>query len=290
MMSIQQHLQRRPVLAFYAITFAISWSLFLLVGGSDFMSGAEWEENPAFMFAILAMLTGPAIAGVFMTWQSSGSSGLREMYARLTRWRVPAPWYVAALFGAPTIVFSVLLALSLTSRDFLPPVVSDGVDAAALGGAFGAGFSTLLEELGWTGFVTPRLRSRHSVLTTGLIVGVLWTVWHLLQVTWVARVSHAEVSFAVYYPLYLLAPSLVLYRVLMVWVYERTRSLLVVTLMHASYAGASLPFLLPALTGTDFLIFFWLLSGVLALVVVAVMRPNLTQFVCSPAGLERDLA
>jgi hypothetical protein len=36
------------------------------------------------------------------------------------------------------------------------------------------------EELGWTGFATPRLRLRHGFLATGLIVGVPWGAWHLL--------------------------------------------------------------------------------------------------------------
>ena len=47
----------------------------------------------------------------------------------------------------------------------------------------GAGF---FEELGWTGFAVPRLRRRYGVLTTGLIVGVLWGAWHFLVVVWVS--------------------------------------------------------------------------------------------------------
>ena len=36
----------------------------------------------------------------------------------------------------------------------------------------------IFEELGWTGFAMPTLlrRMRYGVLTTGLIVGVLWGV------------------------------------------------------------------------------------------------------------------
>ena len=35
------------------------------------------------------------------------------------------------------------------------------------------------EELGWTGFAVPELRKRYGILTTGLIVGLLWGVWHV---------------------------------------------------------------------------------------------------------------
>ncbi len=34
------------------------------------------------------------------------------------------------------------------------------------------------EELGWTGFAIPELGKRYGILTTGLIVGLLWGAWH----------------------------------------------------------------------------------------------------------------
>jgi membrane protease YdiL (CAAX protease family) len=44
----------------------------------------------------------------------------------------------------------------------------------------------VFEEVGWTGFATPWLQRRYSAVTTGLIVGVIWGVWHLLQGLWIA--------------------------------------------------------------------------------------------------------
>jgi hypothetical protein len=35
------------------------------------------------------------------------------------------------------------------------------------------------EEIGWRGYVTPNLQKRYRGLTACLIVGVIWTVWHL---------------------------------------------------------------------------------------------------------------
>ncbi|RKN83544.1 CPBP family intramembrane glutamic endopeptidase [Ulvibacterium marinum] len=40
----------------------------------------------------------------------------------------------------------------------------------------------LLEELGWSGYVTPKLREKYSVVKTGLIIGVFWGAWHFLPV------------------------------------------------------------------------------------------------------------
>ena len=117
---------------------------------------------------------------------------------------------------------------------FLPAVFRSDDKATlllvGLATALGAGF---FEEMGWTGFAIPELRRRYGVLTTGLIVGVLWAVWHLLVYLWVSgTVTGGALSLAGYFLDAFL--FLVLFRVLMVWVYDGTGSLLIAMLMHGS--------------------------------------------------------
>jgi len=38
---------------------------------------------------------------------------------------------------------------------------------------------SLNEEPGWRGFAVPRLQKRFSPVETGLIIGFIWTIWHL---------------------------------------------------------------------------------------------------------------
>ncbi len=120
--------------------------------------------------------------------------GYRELLSRLLRWRVGARWYAAALLTAPLMMTATLLALSRLSPEFLPAILTadDNASPLLLGLAVGlvGGFA---EELGWTGFAIPRLPRRHGVLATGLTVGVLWAVWHLLQNLWVAPTSSGTV-------------------------------------------------------------------------------------------------
>jgi hypothetical protein len=130
--TIRGFIYRRPVLSYYILTFAISWSLFLLVGGSDLVSGADWEDNPAFVLAVLAMLTGPAIAGLTLTALLSRRTGRRELQARLTKWRVGVRWYAVAVLTTPVVAMAVLLGLSVASPDFLPPVLTAEGNPAAI--------------------------------------------------------------------------------------------------------------------------------------------------------------
>ena len=98
------------------------------------------------------------------------------------------------------------------------------------------------EEVGWTGFAVPRLQKRYGILTTGLIVGFVWGAWHFPPF-WTKETFTAALPFALL--LGQLFSWLPPYRILMVWVYGRTESLLVAILMHASLV-ASLSALVPA--------------------------------------------
>ncbi len=234
-MNISSFIKRHPVLTYFALTFALSWGSWLLLTG-----GAPMRSDPRFMFIVLAAPVAPAIAGLLMTGLTAGRAGYRELLARLFRWRVQARWYGVALLPAPlvAIMTGVLLSLSLRSPEFLPVIFTTADPVGLLlPGVIGGLLVGLCEELGWTGFAIPRLRLRYSVLATGLLVGVVWGAWH-------APLFARSDSFAGALPLALLLLQLFswlpAYRVLMVWAYDRTGSLLVAMLMHVSLAATSI--------------------------------------------------
>jgi membrane protease YdiL (CAAX protease family) len=227
------------VLAFYGLAFAISWGAFLLViGGPGGLPATPGQFEALLPLAVLAMLAGPPVAGLLVTGVVSGRAGYRELRSRLVRWRVGARWYALALLFAPLLYLALLLPLSLLSAAFVPGVLASGAEAPVLvlgvAIALGAG---VLEELGWTGFATPRLRRRYGVLTTGLIVGLLWGAWHWLGQLWAPGASSGAfaVGVLVLDPLF----YMVGYRVLMGWVYDRTGSLPVAAVMHTSLTACA---------------------------------------------------
>ena len=220
----------RQVLAYYAMAFAISWgAILIIVGPGGFLRTTS--TSPTFALAGFTSLLGPSVAGVLMTALVDGRSGLGELVSRLRRWRVGWRWYAVALLTAPLVTTTTLLVLALTSPAFLPAIITADDKASLLLSGIAVGLIVpAFEELGWTGFVTPRLRQRHGVLCTGLIMGLLWGAWHLPLFA-----GSAASSGAIPPALFMAAMLfgwLPPYRVLMVWVYDRTRSLLVVMLMH----------------------------------------------------------
>jgi membrane protease YdiL (CAAX protease family) len=86
---------------------------------------------------------------------------------------------------------------------------------------------SFFEEIGWTGFATQELRKRHGLLATGLILGLPWGVMHL---PWYAETASGAVppTLKVAVIFFYFVP----YRMLMVWVYDHTQSVLLAMLMH----------------------------------------------------------
>ncbi len=273
MPTISTYIKRHPVLIYYALTFAISWGGVLLAIGGP---GAIWRINERFEMLlplmILTLLAGPSISGVLLTGIFYGKTGLRDFLSHLLRWRVGARWYAVALLTAPLLFLAILLPLSQSSSVFLPGLFTAGdkVSHLIMGLATGlaAGF---FEELGWTGFAIPRLRQRYRVLATGLIVGLLWAVWHLLPGFWIGFAS-GSINGVLPLASFILDPFLFLmaFRVLIVWVYDRTGSLLIGMLMHLSLTASSRILIPLGVVGGTLLTFDLIWAAVTWLIVAVV--------------------
>jgi membrane protease YdiL (CAAX protease family) len=258
---------RRPVLIYAVLTFAISWGGVVAAAGLRGFGSKNWAAESSFPLVVLAMLAGPTCASLTLTGFLEGTDGLRNLLADLRRWRVGLQWYVLALVPAPLLGAAALFALALTS-----PIFGQDKSVVLLAGV-AAGLTTVFEEIGWTGFAVSRLRQRHGIVSTGLMVGALWGAWHLLQQLWIAGTYAAGIRLSVYVPLSFLSAvaGLTAYRVLMVWVYDRTASLLLVTLMHASLTASSVFIFRPLAIGVPFLGYGWLFSAYLWILVAIVV-------------------
>ncbi len=252
MTTIKAFVRRRPLSTYGLLTFALSWGGFLLALGPGGFPGTKEKMETLFAGACIAMLVGPSVSGVLLTAAVSGKAGLREFRSRLFKGRVGARWYAAALLTAPLLLAAILLALSLHSPVFRPGILTAADKPAHLMFGLIVGLAAgVFEELGWTGFVLPRLRRRFGVLTAGLVLGILWAVWHELAAYWASGTSSGPLSLAAY----LLDPFLLLvgFRMLMVWVYDRTGSLFVAMLMHVSLTASVRIFSPLAMTAANLL-------------------------------------
>lgn len=270
-------IRRHPVLWYYVFVFGISWGgILAAVGGFSGIPGSPQQVEASFAVALPAMLAGPAVTGILMTAVVAGREGLRDLLSRLLRFRVGGRWYAAALLVTPLAMGVTPLVVSRVHPAFLPGIVASSDRMALVQFSLMAGLMAgIFEELGWTGFAVPRLLQRRSVLSTGLIVGALWAVWHFIINVWTSGDAAGVLDLHLFLHSFLFSVGiLTAYRVLMVWVYHNTRSLLLAMLMHMSLTTGNILFVPLAMTGWTGAWWSLTVAAAFWLIVVLVVRLN----------------
>jgi membrane protease YdiL (CAAX protease family) len=226
--------EKYATVIYFVLTFIISWGLAaLIVGPSEIINIRDVATHSEMPLVIIAMVIGPTIAGLFSTWLVGKKDALKNLFIRFCRWKIEARWYLALLIAPLTLAATVFL-LSLFSVNFIPAIFSMSNKISFLEfTVFGALLGGIFEEIGWTGFVIPRMLKRLSVFMTGLFLGLIWGAWHFLVNFWGSANSAGDVSLVLFLFIALFS-FLIPYRILMVWVYSHTKSLLVSILMHCS--------------------------------------------------------
>jgi membrane protease YdiL (CAAX protease family) len=235
-MKTKSFLQTNSIAIYFILSYAITWGGILLIMAANGF-GQEIGMG-TFALIFLAMFTGPSLTSLVLTSTLEGREGLRELFSRMKRWRVGFGWIVVAIFTIPVLMSSTLYFLSATvSPTFKPAWIIPGFLAGLIAGFF--------EEIGWTGFALPRLQKKYGGLVAGILLGLLWSFWHMLA-DYFGNINAMQGAWFPHFLIYW-AVSLTAYRLLMTWVYQNTKSLLVAQLMHAFYTGTQVV-LTPAAT------------------------------------------
>lgn len=258
-------IRKRPIMSYYVLTFLISWGSMVVVGliyGMPAKSAIFQQDGPILM---MPFLLGPFLSGLLLTGITEGRMGYNKLLMRFHP-RIGIKWYILAIAFIPALVILLLGVLSLFDADYLPPFFSqeNKVETVLIGLAIGFLGGGLFEEIGWTGFVLPRMRTKRSLLASGLVIGYLWAIWHLLPTYWGSGDQNGNLSLALFIPpLVFYLTVLPAYRELMIWLYERTQSMLAVMLAHMSLTASTIFILSPGVVGNRLSLYYLLLAAVL---------------------------
>ena len=232
--SLKQVIIRRPLLAFFVLAFAISWSTVLPMSLSRNLGMGilpyDLPDALGLVLYLVASLIGPSLAAVIVLATTEGRAGVKDLLKRCVQWRVRPRWYLvvlgtnlliwllsySALMG-PGLLTAAVRHWPLLLTTFLPYV------------AFGMLIPSIAEEPGWRGFALPRLQQRHGPLGASLILGLVHGVWHVPALM---TLNFGPYPLANYVPFMLTA---MLTTVLYTWVYNGTDgSVLMAMLFHAA--------------------------------------------------------
>ena len=260
--SDQEALTRRyPVVTYFALTFLISWTGTLVVAAPHLVR----DESLPKMTGILmfpVMLLGPSLAGIVLTRIANGKSGLRDLFAQMSRARVRPGWYTALLLP-PVLTLTVLLFL----QRFVSPVYAPNLFFMGILFGIPAGF---LEEIGWTGYAFPKMHSQSNGLVASILLGLLWALWHLPVINYLGTATPHGVYWLPFFLAFSLAMTAM--RVLIAWIYTNTKSVLMAQLMHVSSTASLVVFSSAGVTAAQEAMWYALYGTVLWVVVGIVVK------------------
>jgi hypothetical protein len=165
----------RSLLPFLSISFGLAWGLVgLLILFPEPLTAVFGElsaKNPLFILAVYS----PAIAAFTLVIHHGGLPGLRRYLSRLLLWKVHPGWVAFIIFGIPALYYAgAALKGNLWTEPFPFSSWYEVIPALAFMLVLGP-----VEEFGWRGLALPLLQQRYAPVWAGLILGLIWGIWHL---------------------------------------------------------------------------------------------------------------
>lgn len=226
----------RPALASPWVYFLATYIWSGIFGGLAILMDLSMESAAGLVLVLLAAI-GPMVTGIAFTYLTRDTEGRRDYWKRIVSFkRVPTKWYLIIFLFVPI----------LNGLAALVDVLTGGT-----GGTWGeavlnfltnpssiilsilfASLFPFIEELGWRGYLLDRLQEKYSALVSSLILGILWSLWHLP--TFFIRDSY-QASLGIGTPAFwLFFAGIVPLNFVFTWIYNNThRSTLAVILFHA---------------------------------------------------------
>ena len=189
------------------------------------------------MLLLVAGGVGPAVAEVILIFRARDKAQWRDYWQRVFDVRrISAGWYAVILLTFPAlnaiaILLSVLTGGPQPEFNTARRLLSEPWAILPFA-IFILVFGPLPEELGWRGCALDGLQAKWSALTSGLILGVMWALWHLPLFFMKGTFQHDEIGFGTLnfwsFCLGTTASS-----ILFTWIYNNTnRSTLSAILFH----------------------------------------------------------
>jgi uncharacterized protein len=260
---------RHPLATFFVLAFLVTWAVWVpraLVG-----LGVITSDLPVVLGR--AWSWGPLAAAFLAARLVRGRVGVRELWGRMTRVRVPAVWYAVIVLG-PALLWCLAAGVAVLTGQRFADARPGAVEVGPI--AFLPVFLILIltdgfgEEVGWRGYALPLLLARHRAVTASLLLGVPWALWHL-PLAWTEGASLEGA------PVWLLLIDLPATATVYTWVFRHTRgSVFVAAVFHAALNLWAIPMprggdsLAPYLSGLG-----WRIAVACAL--VAILGPSLTR-------------
>jgi len=217
-------IQRNPVLTFVLTTLGLQGGIVLAVWAA-LQPGQHLHEDPNMHNLFRMRVFVPLGMAMLITWYLEGRSGLENLFIGYTKWRVPAQWYLLAISWKFLLAWTGIGLVCLFTDAAWPGWFADDFWwNYLLNLPFIIGIA-LVEETSWIRFCVTRMQMKRTAFWSAFIIGNAWGMWYLPMILIGEGVPPA-------YPVPVFHACMISLTVLLVWVYNTTRSGTVLLLMQ----------------------------------------------------------
>jgi hypothetical protein len=120
----------------------------------------------------------PFTAAIILIYQEENLDGIRSLfYSVFNHKKIKKIWYIPTIFLMPVILLLSYWIMLLKGLS-LPQSHTSWMMVPILFIVFF--FAALCEEIGWMGYLVKPMLKQWSALTTGIILGSVWSIWHII--------------------------------------------------------------------------------------------------------------
>lgn len=166
--------RKRSLLSFFLLVFAIAVPFWLIGAMSD-----QGLPLPMKLPVSALGFVCPLIAALILVYSEHGISGPVNLLKRVFDYRriKVMIWYIPVIFLMPAIYLLSYGIMHLMKLPLPEPHVPFLTVPILLAAFF---LSAVGEEVGWMGYAADRMRDRWNALATGIMVGAVWGLWHVV--------------------------------------------------------------------------------------------------------------
>jgi CAAX protease family protein len=207
---------KRSPLIFFVLVFALSlpfWLLGIIV---------KHVPLPINLPVSALQFVCPSIAAFILVSREEQPGGIKRLLKRVfdVKRINPTIWYVPIILLMPLVMvlsYGVMVLLGRPLHEPFIPVLLIPIFFVVFF------LSAVGEEVGWMGYAAPLMQERWSAFTTGLLMGLVWALWHVIPELSANPPAWVAGQFF----------STILLRILIVWLYNNTgTSVLAAILFH----------------------------------------------------------
>lgn len=214
--------RKKTLVLFFVLAFTFAWVFWTI---PILIKAGVYKDAGLGSFFGLGVAA-PILAATATAFISKGKEGIKSLYARFFVKKIPFIWYLLAialpmvLSFLTTVMYGILTNQAVRISEIFIPL--NFLSSILFLIVFAA-----LEEVGWRGFALPRIREKHNAVSSALILGLIWGLWHLPKLISEGMTDVLSIITLIIFGLLL--------SVFISWFYENTGgSIFFAILIHAS--------------------------------------------------------